>query len=74
MISPRPRRRPAAVLFDCDGVLADGTVRLAKVRDLWQGLGMSTTSNPYRGYRFPAEVIRYAVWLYCEIVRVAWLA
>jgi putative transposase len=25
---------------------------------------MSTTSNPYRGYRFPAEIINQAVWLY----------
>ncbi|MBJ6128530.1 IS6 family transposase [Microvirga splendida] len=25
---------------------------------------MSTTSNPYRGYRFPAEIISQAVWLY----------
>ncbi|WP_457091490.1 IS6 family transposase [Microvirga sp. P5_D2] len=25
---------------------------------------MSTTPNPYRGYRFPAEIINQAVWLY----------
>lgn len=25
---------------------------------------MSTTSNPYRGFRFPAEIISEAVWLY----------
>jgi putative transposase len=25
---------------------------------------MNTTSNPYRGYRFPAEIINQAVWLY----------
>jgi putative transposase len=25
---------------------------------------MSTTLNPYRGFRFPAEVIKQAVWLY----------
>jgi|SRR3954447_14503625 putative transposase len=25
---------------------------------------MSTSSNPYRGFRFPAEVINQAVWLY----------
>ena len=23
-----------------------------------------TTPNPYRGFRFPAEVIEHAVWLY----------
>ena len=23
-----------------------------------------TNSNPYRGFRFPAEVIEHAVWLY----------
>ena len=26
-------------------------------------LGM-TSSNPYRGFRYPAEVIQHAVWLY----------
>jgi putative transposase len=25
---------------------------------------MSTTSNPYRGVRYPAEIINQAVWLY----------
>jgi len=25
---------------------------------------MSTTSNPYRGFRFTAEIINQAVWLY----------
>jgi transposase-like protein len=25
---------------------------------------MSTTSTPYRGFRFPAEIINQAVWLY----------
>ena len=25
---------------------------------------MSTTRNPYRGFRFPAEIISEAVWLY----------
>jgi putative transposase len=24
----------------------------------------SSTSNPYRGFRFPAEIIEHAVWLY----------
>jgi putative transposase len=28
---------------------------------------MSTTSNPYRGFRFPAEIINQAVWLYYRI-------
>ncbi len=26
--------------------------------------GMTTSSNPYRGFRFPAEIIERAVWLY----------
>jgi len=26
--------------------------------------GMTTPPNPYRGFRFPAEVIEHAVWLY----------
>jgi putative transposase len=25
---------------------------------------MSTTSNPYRGFRYPADIINLAVWLY----------
>ncbi len=25
---------------------------------------MTTSSNPYRGFRYPAEVIEHAVWLY----------
>ena len=25
---------------------------------------MATSSNPYRGFRFPGEVIEHAVWLY----------
>ncbi|WP_424140560.1 hypothetical protein [Roseomonas chloroacetimidivorans] len=25
---------------------------------------MTTPPNPYRGFRYPAEVIEYAVWLY----------
>ena len=27
-------------------------------------LGMRTTPDPYRGFRFPAEIISHAVWLY----------
>jgi len=26
--------------------------------------GTTTSPNPYRGFRFPAEVIQHAVWLY----------
>jgi len=26
--------------------------------------GMTTTPDPYRGFRFPAEIISHAVWLY----------
>jgi hypothetical protein len=43
---------------------AEGIVRLAEVRAFGRVLGMSTTSNPYRGFRFPAEIINQAVWLY----------
>ena len=25
---------------------------------------MTTSPNPYRGFRFPAEIIEHAVWLY----------
>ena len=26
--------------------------------------GMTMSSNPYRGFRFPPEVIQHVVWLY----------
>src|SRR5882724_13661695 len=41
----------------------DGVVRLAAPAGLWQPARM-TTPNPYRGFRFPPEVIQHAVWLY----------
>jgi putative transposase len=41
-----------------------GTVKLAWVGTYCTVSGMSTTSNPYRGFRFPAEIINQAVWLY----------
>jgi putative transposase len=40
-----------------------GVVRLAGWVGPWQPAWM-TTPNPYRGFRFPAEVIEHAVWLY----------
>ena len=40
------------------------TVRLERIGPCGRILGMSTTSNPYRGFRFPAEIINQAVWLY----------
>jgi transposase-like protein len=41
-----------------------GVVRLAGPVELWQRVNMTTTSNPSRGFRYPAEVIQQAVWLY----------
>ena len=47
-----------------------GVVRLALVGAAWQVSGMRTTPDPYRGFRFPAEIISHAVWLYhCFILR-----
>jgi putative transposase len=43
---------------------ATGTVKLATVGVYGSISGMSTTSNPYRGFRFPAEIINQSVWLY----------
>jgi putative transposase len=37
---------------------------LARTRVCGKVSGMSTTSNPYRGHRSPAEIINQAVWLY----------
>ena len=41
-----------------------GTVKLARDRVCGRVSGVSTKSNPYRGFRFPAEIINQAVWLY----------
>jgi hypothetical protein len=48
----------------CAGVIWEGVVRLADLH--WHGslIGMTTSPNPYRGFRFPAELIEHAVWLY----------
>jgi putative transposase len=43
---------------------ARGVVRLAGLVELWQRVNRTMISNPYRGFRYPAEVIRQAVWLY----------
>ena len=37
---------------------------MASVRVCGRISGISTTPNPYRGFRFPAEIINQAVWLY----------
>jgi hypothetical protein len=41
-----------------------GVVRLASSADRASLLGMTMSQNPYRGFRFPPEVIQHAVWLY----------
>ena len=46
------------------GILRLGTVKLATVGVYGRISGMSTTSNLYRGFRYPAEIINQAVWLY----------
>jgi putative transposase len=32
---------------------------------------MSIEPTTYSGYRFPAEVIHHAIWLYCESIQAA---
>jgi putative transposase len=41
-----------------------GTVRLARLLERGSLFGMTTSPNPYHGFRFPAEVIQHTVWLY----------
>ena len=41
-----------------------GVVRLAALAGHGSVLGMTMATNPYRGFRYPAEVIEQAVWLY----------
>ena len=43
-------------------VTLDGTVKL--VRDAANYTSVSTSPCQYHGYRFPPEIISYAVWLY----------
>ena len=40
-----------------------GVIRLAWAGGAWQGVGMRTP-DPYRGFRFPSEIISHAVWLW----------
>ena len=44
-----------------DGGPVQGTVKLTM--DAANGATMSTQSSDYCGYRFPPEIISYAVWL-----------
>ncbi len=44
------------------GCTVTGTVKL--VRDAANLPSMGTQPSHYRGYRFPPEIISYAVWLY----------
>lgn len=64
--------RVVGVAGDVNGELVCGSCELAQVRAMsgcwaWSGHGsvadMTTSPNPYRGFRFPAEVIQHAVWL-----------
>jgi putative transposase len=74
---PAPRAPFYEALFFCQKSVSAQLLRslthqgLFKVLSGWQVfgaygrlLGMSTTSNLYRGFRFPAEIINQAVWLY----------
>ena len=50
-------------------LIHDRLLRRCHVGLFWSGYaslpGMATASNdPYRGFRFPAEIIQHAVWLY----------
>ena len=48
------------------GIHADGAALSGWCRPKRCGRlpGMTTTPDPYRGFRFPAEIIAHAVWLY----------
>src|SRR6266436_9826306 len=46
------------------GMLGVGSVRLAAASGCGRLGGMTMSSNLYRGFRFPREVIEHAVWLY----------
>jgi len=49
----------------CDGTVKLGDVRLGGGAEVRYPSRMTTRRDPiYAGYRYPAELISYAVWLY----------
>jgi hypothetical protein len=42
----------------------EGIVRLVARSGSGSLAAMTTSPNPYQGFRYPAEVIQHAVWLY----------
>jgi putative transposase len=59
-VSPTSTERRALINLSYD------TVPTPQSRTAVRGSlrGMTISSNPYRGFRFPREVIEHAVWLY----------
>jgi hypothetical protein len=50
----------------CDEKMPEADGRCCQVAEmgrLWQTLPMRRPQNPYRGFRFPPEIIAHAVWL-----------
>ncbi len=48
-----------------DNLCLPGTPNgIVKLRGGWQSQRTTSQSPSYRGYRFPPEIISYAVWLY----------
>ena len=58
----RPKLDPFVGVID--QILEKGFVRLAGSVGPWQLGWHDDGTNPYRGFRYPAEVIQHAVWLH----------
>jgi len=59
-LEQEPETRPHAMVRH----LARGHCQVGSFDRVWQALSMTTSPNPYRGFRFPPAVIEHAVWLY----------
>jgi hypothetical protein len=66
-----PEAAHTACHYDRSAFRTSGASLVPRVLSSWREaaicgtvFGMSTTSNLYRGFRFPAEIINQAVWLY----------
>ena len=59
-----PKRRSFVSMRDPTQLIGEGVVRLAVLGRRGSLMSMTTSPNPYHGFRFPAEIIEHAVWLY----------
>jgi putative transposase len=52
------------LMSDLVGLVALSVRAPSSCRGFWFNSAMNTLGSPYRGYRFPSEIISYCVWVY----------